>query len=924
MKKMVNLTENARIVLEARYLKKNDKGKVIETPEQMFRRVAKAVSLPDKKYRQNPKKAEKEFYELMSELKFLPNSPTLMNAGTEKQMLSACFVLPVEDSLESIFTTLKNMALIEQVGGGVGFNFSALRAKGAMVGSTHGTASGPVSFMKIYDAATEEIKQGSRRRGAMMGILNVNHLDIIEFITAKNKENILKNFNLSIAVTDSFMKNAGNSKIFRLIAENAWKTGDPGLVFIDEINRKHPIKAKISSTNPCVTGYCWVMTSNGPALVRDLIGKDCSFFVNGFTYNSKGFFKTGEKKVYKLVTKEGFEIEATGDHKVMSADKVTRDKIYTSWKELCLLKKGNKIMLNNCSKIKRWGGRFSEDEGYILGLLVSDGYITEDHTALCCWKTDKGYEGIKNKAEKIMKQMPHRADFIGWGLDYKGERYRLKSAGLRQLAKTAGMDKSKNISCQMEMASFDFYSGFLRGFFDTDGSVQGTQQKGVSIRLAQSNVNRLNAVQRMLLRMGIYSKIYKFRREATTKKMPDGHGGQKEYAVKAQHELTISGENVKRFYDIIGFSHTGKNRKLKELIQHYKRKLNKERFIAEIKEILPSGTKPVFDATVNALHAFDANGFIVHNCGEVPLLPYESCNLGSINLSRFVKNNKVDWEELKLIVHTTVHFLDNVIDANKFPIKETEEITKANRKIGLGVMGFAEMLIQLNIAYDSDEAVAFAEKLMNFIRLEAENASFELAKRRGIFPNFKKSKLKRKQRNATVTSIAPTGTISIIAGTSSGIEPLFAISFVREVLGGKKLPETNRLFEKIAKERGFYSKQLMKQIAKTGRVSDAGIPEDVKTLFVTAFEIDPVWHVRMQAVFQKHIDNAVSKTVNLPESASIADVKRVYLLAHKLKCKGITIYRYGSKPEQVLYIGGGNVKAHAEYSGGCATGECSF
>lgn len=559
---MVPLTENARIVLEARYLKKDSKGKVVETPEQMFRRVAKAVSLPDRKYRQNPKKAEKEFYQLMSELKFLPNSPTLMNAGTEKQMLSACFVLPVEDSLESIFTTLKNMALIEQVGGGVGFNFSALRAKGSMVGSTHGTASGPVSFMKIYDAATDVIKQGSRRRGAMMGILDANHPDITEFITAKNKENILQNFNLSIAVTDSFMKNAGNSKIFKLIAENAWKTGDPGLVFIDEINRKHPLKNKIASTNPC---------------------------------------------------------------------------------------------------------------------------------------------------------------------------------------------------------------------------------------------------------------------------------------------------------------------------------------------------------------------------GEVPLLPYESCNLGSINLSKFVKNSKVDFEALKKAVHIGVHFLDNVIDVNKYPIKETELITKANRKIGLGVMGFAEMLIQLNIAYDSDEAVAFAEKVMKFIREEAEEASLMLAKKRGAFPNFRKSKLKKRLRNATVTSIAPTGTISIIAGCSSGIEPLFAVSFVREVLGAKKLPEVNHLFEKIAKDRGFYTKELMASVAEWGSVQKVdAVPDDVKRLFITALEISPEWHVKVQAAFQKYVDNAVSKTVNLPSNATVDDVISIYLLAWKMKCKGITVYRYGSKPEQVLYAGENAVKVHHEYSGGCPAGECSF
>lgn len=578
----MKLSSNAMKVLDARYLKKDETGKTIETPEQMFRRVAKAVAEPDKLYNEDVEKAEKDFFELMYLLDFLPNSPTLMNAGTEKQMLSACFVMPVEDSLESIFTTLKNMAIVEQVGGGVGFNFSNLRPEGSTVGSTKGAASGPISFMRIYDMATEIIKQGSRRRGAMMGILDVTHPDIIKFITAKQKQSMLKNFNVSVAVTDDFMKKAEKKQAFvlshpadkktkkvnaadllELIAANAWKTGDPGLVFIDEINRKNPTPklGNIVSTNPC---------------------------------------------------------------------------------------------------------------------------------------------------------------------------------------------------------------------------------------------------------------------------------------------------------------------------------------------------------------------------GEVDLLPYESCNLGSINLSRFVYEGSVDWQRLGKAVHIAVHFLDNVIDANNFPVKETEEITKANRKIGLGVMGFAEMLIQLKLRYDSKEAVAFAEKLMSFIRQEAEKESVELARRRGVFPNIKKSNLKKKMRNATVTSIAPTGTISLIAGTSSGIEPLFAVSYVREALNSQKMFEVNRYFEQLAKLRGFYSEPLMKEIAKWGSVQRiSAVPDYIRPLFITAMEIKPEWHVRMQAAFQKYVDNAVSKTINLPGNASAADVKNAFILAWQMKCKGITAYRYGSKDEQVLYIGN-EITVHQEFSGGCAAGECSL
>ncbi len=578
------LTVNALEVLKARYLLKDETGKIIETPKQLFMRVATTVAKADKRYGKNPRETEKTFFLMMTKLEFLPNSPTLFNAGTPMGQLSACFVLPIEDSLESIFTTLKHMALIEQTGGGVGFTFTKLRPRGDIVKSTKGVASGPVSFMRVYNIATEVIKAGGKRRGAMMGILRVDHPDIVEFITAKGIPGILDNFNISVAVSDEFMsavkRNADYKlinprtgkpvrklnarKIWHLITENAWRTGDPGAIFIDEINRHNPTPSigRIESTNPC---------------------------------------------------------------------------------------------------------------------------------------------------------------------------------------------------------------------------------------------------------------------------------------------------------------------------------------------------------------------------SEQPLLPYESCNLGSINLTKFVSNGKIDWEKLRITVRNAVHFLDNVIDVNKFPLKQIKEKTLANRKIGLGIMGWAEMLIMLGIKYDSQKALQLAEKLMRFISTTAREKSIELAEERGSFPNFDKSiwaDRYKALRNATCTTIAPTGSISIIAGCSSGIEPLFAISFMREVLGGKRLFEVSPLFERIAKERGFYSADLLDKIAKTGSLQNiAKIPRDVKQLFRTAFDITPEWHVRIQAAFQRYTDNAVSKTINLPTKATIDDVQKAYELAYKLKCKGITVYRYGSKPKQVLYFAKPPkekyVIAKAEYAGGC-------
>lgn len=590
----MQLSENARRVLEARYLRRDAQGKLCETPDQLFARVARAIAHAELLLGNREQAAlwEERFHTLLTSLDFLPNSPTLMNAGTPLGQLSACFVLPVEDSMESIFTTLRDMALIQRSGGGTGFSFGRLRPAGDQIVSTGGTSSGPLSFLKIFDCATENIKVGGKRRGANMGVLPVDHPDILAFIDAKRTAGSLANFNLSIGITDAFMSAVEHNEIFELrhpatrraverlaarevfhrIVEAAWASGDPGLIFLDTINRAHPLHSigRIEATNPC---------------------------------------------------------------------------------------------------------------------------------------------------------------------------------------------------------------------------------------------------------------------------------------------------------------------------------------------------------------------------GEVPLLPYESCNLGSINLAHFVKQERdiiaVDWSRLAQVVQQAVRFLDDVLVVNRYPLSQVEAVTLANRKIGLGVMGFAELLIRLGMPYRSNEAVAFAGQLINFISTKARLASAELAAERGVFPHWEQSIYAGQGvqlRNATLTSIAPTGTISIIADTSSSIEPLFALSYRRVgVLGNQTLVEWNPLLLTIGEEMGFLTPETREHIANHGTLSDAPeVSDRVRDLFATALEIDPRQHLLMQAAFQTGVDNAVSKTINLPAEASPDVVASVYSQAYHLGLKGITIYRYGSIAGQVLQLGAGEEPYEKEHASKCDPYQCKL
>ncbi|MBM4133941.1 MAG: ribonucleoside reductase class II [Nitrospira sp.] len=931
------LSANALAVLRRRYLAKNAAGTPIETPAQMLRRVATNIAAAEAQYAKNRtgrRRAAQDFVTLMRRLDFLPNSPTLMNAGRTLQQLSACFVLPVEDSLESIFDAVKEQALIHQSGGGTGFSFSHLRPKQDRVASTSGVASGPVSFMRVFNMATEVIKQGGTRRGANMGILRVDHPDILEFVAAKRSPGELTNFNLSVGITDAFMRalqrkqpyaiinpRTGRrvaqrpaAQVFDCLAEAAWESGEPGVVFLDTINAANPTPhiGRIEATNPCVTADTWVHTADGPRQVRALIGRPFLAQVHGEPHATgpNGFFHTGRQPVLRIQTAEGYTLRLTAAHLIRRVSRKTRDVVESKWHQAGDLMPGDYVLLNDHRANVGWKGNYTFEQGYLLGLLVGDGVLKKDKAVLSVWHTGgKGTAGIMSEVLRCAYTLPHRSDFKGWVPVPGRHECRLALAALRHLALACGMRPgNKAITAQAEQGSSDFCRGFLRGFFDADGSVQGNLIKGISVRLGQSDVARLTAVQRMLLRLGIASRIYMNRRRRGSSRLPDGKGGSKDYATRSQHELVVSGDNLLRFQECIGFADTEKASKLARHLQTYRRRLNRERFVARVTSVRAESVEDVFDVQVPGPRAFDANGFVAHNCGEQPLLPYESCTLGSINLAHFVTGSRgrprIDFDRLGAIIPPAVRFLDDVLDMNRYPLPEIEAITKGNRKIGLGVMGFADLLIKLEIPYDTDRALAVGEQVMKFVWEQARAASAALARERGVFPNFKGSRLEtdgHRLRNATVTTIAPTGTLSIIADCSPGIEPLYGVSFVRTVMEDVRLVTFHPEFIRRARAAGIYTAGLRKRVAANESIQDlADIPADLRRLFVTAHDIAPEHHVRMQARFQRYSDSGVSKTINLPRTATKADVAAAFRLAYQLGCKGITVFRTGSRDKQVM------------------------
>jgi ribonucleoside-diphosphate reductase alpha chain len=999
-------SESALRVLRERYLLRNEAGEVIEAPEDMCWRVATAIAQGEANYRAHAEEIHawaERFYDLMIERKFLPNSPTMMNAGKGNNLqYSACYVLPVGDSMIDIFDAIKNAALIHQSGGGTGFAFSRLRPAGTVVRSSGGKASGPVSFLRVFNAATEAVKQGGTRRGANMGILRVDHPDIEEFITCKLDGGIT-NFNISVAATDAFMRaveedseyailaqpgwpdQAGGHyqggevitrkrarDVFRKIVEAAWRTGDPGMVFIDRVNASPanpiPTLGQVEATNPCIAGDALVATDRGLLRMEDLVARygyggiavqvdprmaPAQFMVREATYDvplaayDQGClpisqaFSSGERETVRVYTKAGFELVCTPDHRLMTQ---------RGWVPASDLKIGmDQVLIQSCAgafptdlrlpfavtnEVRGQNGRvyrhnlpetWSRELGIVLGWLVGDGWLRagdkncrvgftfggDDHDLL---EQIKPYlDGWYNHPIRVVERA-RGVQHLSYHSKYFVEFF-------QNLGVKAVSADQKVVPESLFTAPREAVIGFLQGLFSADGTVRDHEHSNSSwVALTSKSRELLRGVQLLLLNLGIKSRILdrsRPPREAIfVYRTVDGE--ERSYGSDGTlFEIGIFGEARDQFRREVGFL----NAKQQQLANVRFQRFYTQKFQDVVTAVEPNGVQRVYDLTEPQSHTMIANGIVIHQCGEQPLLPDEACNLGSVNLLELVKpgthgpagsnghpsprHTGVDWDELERVVRGSVRFLDDVIEVNPYPLPEIDQSVKANRRIGLGVMGWADMIFALGIPYDSQEALDLGHQVMGFINEIGHDESARLAEERGPFPNWSHSIYAsgRPLRNSTVTTIAPTGTISIIAGASSGIEPIFALAF-SHIVGERHLVFTNPVFERIARERGFYSEGLMRNVAETGTLHGVGgVPEEMRHVFVTAHEVTPEWHVRMQGAWQEHTDNGVSKTCNLPNQATVDEVADVYRLAFQVGCLGITVFRDGSKGVQVLHVG---------------------
>jgi ribonucleoside-diphosphate reductase alpha chain len=1128
------LTGNAyNNILPARYLRKDSNGDLIESPEDLFERVAKNIALaeavfeadkqdiditvtPDQLKPDHPRRDElaaevfgkgttadddvqttlsvynvnkfaydtivpelpnavrdhveemsDSFQDQMESLSFMPNSPTLMNAGDELQQLSACFVDSPADDIDDIHQTAKEAAQVFQSGGGMGYAFWKLRPYGDPVGSTGGIASGPITFMRTYDQMCETIAQGGARRGAQMGVMRVSHPDVIQFIHSKNKdvslaetlrlndpddfthnsfaealeearelidedgkvpkhlrnavEGHLSNFNISVGITDGFMEAYKNGeeftftnprteephiataetkelysmfdlgeyvevgevlsipaeKLFERIVQGAHENGEPGVIYLERVNKEHSFDVEehpdhqILATNPCVTGDTLISTENGLLTAEELYeqGVARDVVVDGRLSDdplkeASSVYKTGEKDVYTLTTEEGYELRLTADHRVMTDD---------GWVEAQNLDAGDTVHIQN--RKGSFGQHGSAEEGRVLGWTVGDGHLKhgEERAVLNFYDEDAEIsEQLAEDVNEVVRDPVGNANYdigvseVSRSDDYRGPQaieQRVRSARLYEYVEEAGLVEEKlQVPDAVMRGSEEMARGFLQALFSADGSVQGNVEKGVSVRLASVDNDFLQEVQQLLLNFGIASKLYKDRKEAGTTELPDGRGGTKEYDTDGFHELAIVKDNLVRFREEVGFLLDSKADTLTERLSNYDRGPYSEQFEATVETAEADGHEAVYDLTEPDTHSFVANGVVVHNCGEQPLEEYEACNLGHINLSTLAAEDAPDYrvwadanadeynsqaaaidafldealdmDALDHRIELGTRFLENVVTMSDFPVEKIEQTVREMRKIGLGIMGLAQLYIQLGVEYGSPEANEIARQVMRHINHGSKKASRELAEDRGVFDEWDNSKYANpteyrewfeKQtgedaddwadgfpiRNHNTTTIAPTGTTSMIGNTTGGCEPIYNVAYYKnvsdDVQGDEMLVEFDDYFLRALEDNDIdvdaVKQEAQEQMANNefdGVDGLTTVPDAIGELFVTTGDLSARDHAGIQVACQEGVDSAISKTVNAPNDSTIEDAAEVFQYIYDHGGKGVTYYRDGTRSKQVL------------------------
>jgi len=944
---MTQLAPISQQIWDMKYrLKGLDGHPVDKTLDDSWRRVAKTLSAVEA----DPEIWEERFFKALQDFKFLPAGRILSGAGSGRRVtLFNCFVMgDIPDDMAGIFDGLKEAALTMQQGGGIGYDFSTLRPKGAAVHRVGSDASGPLSFMDVWDAMCRTIMSAGSRRGAMMAVMRCDHPDIEAFIEAKREPGRLRMFNLSVLVTDAFMQAVKEDAPWELMfdgttykslpARALWDKimratyafAEPGVIFIDRINRMNNLSycETIHGTNPCVTADTWVQTTEGPRQVGDLVGKRFRAVVDGAAHESgaEGFFPTGIKPVVRLRTDEGLQLRLTNDHRVRVVTSHTRYKTEVDWRPAGELKPGDEIVVHDHRVAEDWDGPLSYDEGYLAGFAIASGAFESDDPTIAV-ETGKivagggiawpGQFDAMQRVSTIARDLggkPDSGDWTagldGWSrLDLSGVAPTLKAMGISAETMQAGRPA---LPAKLEKTSAAFQRGFLRAAFDALATIDGNQRAGISIRLSSPSRMLVDSMQRMLARFGIVGHVFSGTKAIGT--WDTENVGDTDKATHrprgGQFTLTLARENVGRYQSEIGFDDTDKRVSLGRLLAQHKRKPNRERFVARVASVLPDGRAPVFDVKVPGVNAFDANGLYVHNCGEQPLPPYGACLLGSVNLAKlvtepFTEQAAISADELTELVGDAVRMMDNVIDVSNFPLEAQAIEARAKRRIGLGITGLADALIMCGARYGSTEAVALTEMWLKTIERAAYLTSVSLAKEKGSFPLFdaeaylaagkvatldddvRAAIAEHGIRNALLTSVAPTGTISLFAdNVSSGLEPVFSFNYTRSVL----MPDGERRDEEVS---DYAFRLYRRMFGEHAKLTNA---------FVDAQGLTPGDHVVMQAAVQKYIDSSISKTINVPESIAFDDFKNVYIQAYDLGCKGCTTYRPNDVTGSVLSV----------------------